>query len=114
MDPMTYTPLKLNMEPEKKSLEKEIPFGKPSFSGSMLNFGGVIRVTLRSYVFHYVSGGSTVGKFGPVDVAASSDDPPTALPPYVAPGGFVFFFELMTNKVLDDDDYYYYYDDYYY
>ena len=35
------TPLKFNMEPEKKSLEKVIPFGNPSFSGSMLNFGGV-------------------------------------------------------------------------
>ena len=37
-----YTPLKFNMEPEKKSLEKEIPFGNHhfhSFSGSMLNFG---------------------------------------------------------------------------
>ena len=38
-----YTPRKFNMEPEKESLEKEIPFGKHhlSFSGSMLNFGGV-------------------------------------------------------------------------
>ena len=35
------TPLKFNMEPEKKSLEKETSFWKPSFSGSMLNFGGV-------------------------------------------------------------------------
>ena len=32
------TPLKFNMEPEHQPLEKEIPFGKPSFSGSMLNF----------------------------------------------------------------------------
>ena len=29
------------MEPEKKSLEKVIPFENPSFSGFMLNFGGV-------------------------------------------------------------------------
>ena len=35
-----YT-LKFNFEPEKKSLEKVIPFWKPSFSGSMLDFGGV-------------------------------------------------------------------------
>ena len=35
------TPQKFNMEPEKKSLEKEIPFGNHHFSGSMLNFGGV-------------------------------------------------------------------------
>jgi len=27
------------MEAEKKSLEMEIPFGNPSFSGSMLNLG---------------------------------------------------------------------------
>ena len=32
---------KFNMEPEKKSLEKAIPFGNHHFSGSMLNFGGV-------------------------------------------------------------------------
>ena len=38
-----YTPPKFNMEPEKKSLEKEIPFGNHHFSGSMLNFGGVTR-----------------------------------------------------------------------
>ena len=35
------TPLKFNMEPEKKSLEKELPFGNHHFSGSMLNLGGV-------------------------------------------------------------------------
>ena len=35
---MFKKPLKFNMEPEKKSLEK-VP--RPSFSGSMLNFGGV-------------------------------------------------------------------------
>jgi len=29
------------MEPEKKSLEKGSSSWKPSFSGSMLNFGGV-------------------------------------------------------------------------
>ena len=29
------------MEPENKSLEKEIPFKKLSYSGSMLNFEGV-------------------------------------------------------------------------
>jgi len=36
------TPQKFNMEPEKKSLEKEIPVGNHHFSGSMLNFGGVL------------------------------------------------------------------------
>ena len=36
-----FTPLKFNMEPENGTLEKEIPFWKPSCSGSMLNFGGV-------------------------------------------------------------------------
>ena len=35
-----FIPLKFNMEPENLP-EKELPFGKPSFSGSMLNFGGV-------------------------------------------------------------------------
>ncbi len=30
-----------NMQPENGPLEKEIPIGKPLFSGSMLNFGGV-------------------------------------------------------------------------
>ena len=35
------TPQKFNMESEKKSLEKENSSWKPSFSGSMLNFGGV-------------------------------------------------------------------------
>ena len=36
------TPLKFNMEPEKKSLEKRrFRTWKPSFSGSMLNLGGV-------------------------------------------------------------------------
>jgi len=34
-------PLKFNMEPENQPLEKEIPFWKPSFSGSMLVFGSV-------------------------------------------------------------------------
>jgi len=29
------------MEPENQPLEKEIPIGNPSFSGSMLNSGGV-------------------------------------------------------------------------
>jgi len=29
------------MEPENQPLEKEIPFGNPSFSGSMLIFQGV-------------------------------------------------------------------------
>ena len=38
---VSVTPQKFNMEPEKKSLEKEIPFGNHHFSGSMLNFGGV-------------------------------------------------------------------------
>ena len=38
---LMYTPLKFNMEPEHGPLEKEIPFWKTSFSGSMLNFGGV-------------------------------------------------------------------------
>ena len=37
----TNTPQKFNMEPEQKSLEKEIPFANHHFSGSMLNFGGV-------------------------------------------------------------------------
>ena len=36
------TPPKFNMEPENQPLEKEIPIGNPSFSGSMLNFGGVL------------------------------------------------------------------------
>ena len=36
------------MEPEKESLEKEILFWKPWFSGSMLNFGGVRNDTDRS------------------------------------------------------------------
>ena len=36
-----FTPLKFNMEPENRPLEKEIPYWKPSFSGSMLNSGGV-------------------------------------------------------------------------
>ena len=36
------TPLKFKMEPENQPLEKEIPLRKPSFSGSMLNFGGVL------------------------------------------------------------------------
>ena len=39
--PLGGTPLKFNMEPENDPLEKEIPFGNPPFSGSMLNFGGV-------------------------------------------------------------------------
>ena len=38
---VSNTPLKLNMEPENQPLEKEIPIGNPSFSGSMLNFGRV-------------------------------------------------------------------------
>jgi len=38
------TPLKINMEPEKKSLEREVPLGNPSFSGSMLIFRGVLDV----------------------------------------------------------------------
>ena len=29
------------MEPENQPLQKEIPFGNPSFLGSMLNFRGV-------------------------------------------------------------------------
>ena len=43
----TFTPQKFNMEPEKKSLEKEIPFGHHHFSGSMLNFGGIINGCLN-------------------------------------------------------------------
>ena len=43
------TPQKFNMEPEQKSLEKEIPFGKHHFSGSMLNFGGV---NVGKYTYH--------------------------------------------------------------
>ena len=39
------TPLKLNMEPENQPLEKEIPIGNPSFSGSMLNFGRVHEIS---------------------------------------------------------------------
>ena len=35
------TPLKFNMESEKKSPRKGSSSWKPSFSGSMLNFGGV-------------------------------------------------------------------------
>ena len=35
------TPPKFNMEPEKKSPEKEDHSWKPSFSGSVLNFGRV-------------------------------------------------------------------------
>ena len=37
------TPPKTNMEPENGPLEKEIPFGNHSFSGSMLVFG--VRIT---------------------------------------------------------------------
>ena len=52
------TPLKFKMEPEKKSLEKEIPVGKPSFSGSMLKFGGgrvLIWPSLtRDWIFHTI------------------------------------------------------------
>ena len=44
----TYTPLKFNMEPEHGPLEKEIPFWKPSCSGSMLNFVGVY-----TYIYIY-------------------------------------------------------------
>ena len=39
--PLQDTPQKFNMEPEKKSLEEEIPFGNHHFSGSMLNLEGV-------------------------------------------------------------------------
>ena len=35
------TPRKINMEPENIPLEKEKSSSKPSFSGSMLIFGGV-------------------------------------------------------------------------
>ena len=35
------TPLKFNMEPENQPWKRRFPFGNPSFSGSMLNFGGV-------------------------------------------------------------------------
>ena len=34
------TPRKTNMEPENEPLEEEIPIRNPSFSGSMLVFGG--------------------------------------------------------------------------
>ena len=34
------TPRKINMEPENIALEKENHLSKPSFSGSMLIFGG--------------------------------------------------------------------------
>ena len=40
----TFTPLKFNMEAEKKSREKEIPFGNHHFQVSMLNFGGVTNI----------------------------------------------------------------------
>ena len=46
-----YTPPKFNMEPENQPMEKEIPFGNPSFSGSMLNFGGVYVYYLCLKVF---------------------------------------------------------------
>ena len=36
-----FTPPKFKMEPEKKSLEKDVPLEKPSVSCFMLNFGGV-------------------------------------------------------------------------
>lgn len=36
------TPLKFNLETQNKSLEKEILFWKPAFSGSILNFGGYL------------------------------------------------------------------------
>jgi len=36
------TPPKINMEPEKKFSRKGSSSWKPSFSGSMLNFGGVM------------------------------------------------------------------------
>ena len=35
------TPRKTYMEPENGPLEEEIPFGKPSLSGSMLIFGSM-------------------------------------------------------------------------
>ena len=41
--PETGTPPKMNMEPESELLEEEIPIKNPSFSGSMLIFGGVQR-----------------------------------------------------------------------
>ena len=47
----TYTPPKINMEPEKKSLEKKSSSWKPSFSGSILNFGGVPGPIKETIVF---------------------------------------------------------------
>ena len=51
-----HTPPKFNMEPENKSLEKEIAIWKPLFSGSMLNFGGVTkrRRKKRRFLFHLI------------------------------------------------------------
>ena len=42
------------MEPENQTLQKEIPIGKPSFPGSMLNFGGGDFFDLHT--FHTVNG----------------------------------------------------------
>ena len=41
---ITYTPRKINMEPENTSLEKEQLSSKPSFSGSMIIFAGCIGI----------------------------------------------------------------------
>ena len=38
---LKYTPPKFNMEPENDGFQEELPFLGTSFSGSMLNFGGV-------------------------------------------------------------------------
>ena len=38
------------MEPENQTLQKEIPIGKPSFPGSMLNFGGVFFLTFIHFI----------------------------------------------------------------
>ena len=47
---MKITPPKINMEPENELLEEEIPIKNPSFSGSMLIFGGCMYSIIPSSI----------------------------------------------------------------
>ena len=53
--PLMIHPPKFNMEPEKKSPEKRSSSWKPSFSDSMLHFGGVYIITTASEGAHLIS-----------------------------------------------------------